>query len=449
VHSNPIYKQFLFFFLTALLTGSVSAGEPVIWTLSDVRRIAAEQNPDLKAARATYEAASKRVGQAVSGYLPHLDVNAKSEESTLPSPSAGSSDLLGIAEPYTAAVVAVRQTIFDFGKVLNRIEQAGASRLSSEQDAIAVRDAVDLGVQSAFYNMAASAQLVLVAQKSVEQYQEVQRRAEALVRTGARPLFDLSQAKVEFAKARLGLINARNAQDLARVSLLNFMGMDQATNFTLSEGPESSLDAAGDAAGEHTAQMDLEKLKRKAIDHRPEMLRERFGVEAARYNTQAEAREYFPTLDLQGWYGKYLPEYPDTLRDAWGVGVALSWHPFDGLYTTFRVAEASALADRQDAVLEKERQAVLADVTADFLSLAKSEESLQVSLESDEASKENLRLARKRYDASMGTILELLIAEASVADADSVLVQARYRHAVALATLKRAVNAPLVGGPSE
>jgi outer membrane protein TolC len=46
----------------------------------------------------------------------------------------------------------------------------------------------------------------------------------------------------------------------------------------------------------------------------------------------------------------------------------------------------------------------------------------------------------------VGTILELLIAETSLVSAEAVDVDARYRHEIALARLKVAVNAPLKAG---
>jgi outer membrane protein TolC len=276
-----------------------------------------------------------------------------------------------------------------------------------------------------------------VALKGVDQFNETHRRTEVLVRTGARPLFDLSQANVELSKAKLALVNARNARDLARIALLNIMGMPQSTLFSLT-------DAANQDQTE-TGELNLDDLQRKALNHRPELMREGFSVQTAKYRLQSEVREYFPTVGFQGWYGKYLPNYPDSLRDAWGAGIGVTWNLFNGMGTTFRAGELAARVDQQEAVFEKERDFISAEVASDFMSLQQSEENLKLSDEAEAFARENVRLASKRYQASVGTILELLIAETSLVSAEAVDVDARYRHETALARLKIAVNAPLKG----
>jgi outer membrane protein len=421
---------------TILAAGTARASETAVeWNLAEVRRIALERNPDLKSARANYEAASKVVGQSLSEYLPHVDVSAKFEESTLPSPSAGSTGLLGTAEPYTAAVISVRQTLFDFGRALNQIEASVALSHSAEQDAISVRNIVALNVYRAFFDVSATEKLVSVAQKSVERFMETHRRTEVLVRTGAKPKFDLSQSNVELAKAKLALVNAQNAREIARITLLNLMGMPQTTDFTLAE--------IVDTKDVESSQLGLKALTQKALLSRPELKRAEFATDAARYSFQSEVRNYFPVIAAQGWYGKYLPNYPESLRDSWGAGVGISWHIFEGMRTSFRTGELSARVDQQQAQLEKQRQNISAEVSASFMSLVQSEDNYKIAKEAEEYSQENLRFAKKRYEASVGTILELLIAEASLVNAEAVAVQARYHHEISIATLERAVNAPL------
>src|SRR5579871_2683602 len=93
------------------------------WTLGEVKKYAFEHNPDLKSAQANYDAARMSVGVAVSGYLPHVDLHAKYEQTTLPEPSAGATSQLGLALPYKFLVASVSQTIFDFGKTLSQISR--------------------------------------------------------------------------------------------------------------------------------------------------------------------------------------------------------------------------------------------------------------------------------------------------------------------------------------
>jgi len=69
----------------------------------------------------------------------------------------------------------------------------------------------------------------------VDRFQETQRDAAILVKTGVRPPFDLTQANVELVTARLELIKAQNSRDLAKVALLTLIGVQDRVDFELSE----------------------------------------------------------------------------------------------------------------------------------------------------------------------------------------------------------------------
>ena len=409
-----------------------------VWTLDEVKKIAFENNPDLKSARANYEAASKGVSIALSGYLPHVDVYAKFDQTTLPNPSAGATAQLGSSLPYKMATVTLNQTLFDFGKTLSKISANRALSNEAEQEAIAVRNAVELAVQRAFYEVQSTAQLIEVAKKGFGTFNETLRRTEVLVRTGAKPQFDLTQAKVELSKAKLLLISAQNNHDFAVIGLLNLMGIEQEFPFALQD-----QGTPAEFTGVSSTGLDQPRLIALAVQSRPELKKELFAVDASRNDYSGELRNYFPTISLQAWSGRYLPDFPPSIAQAWGVGVVGTWHIFEGFETTFRVAQLSHKIDSQEALAQKDRLAITAEVTRGLRDLAKSEDNLTVANEALDSSKENLGLAQKRYDANVATILELLTAESALLNSEAIAVTARYDHEISLATLRKAVNAPL------
>ena len=427
--------------LFAFAQSSVAAEAPK-WTLEQVKKIAFEHNPDLMSAKANYQAASKGVGVAFSGYLPHVAVTAQYEQTTLPSPSAGSTDQLGTDLPYAMARASITQTVFDFGKVLNRIGVSRALSNEAEQDAVTVKNALELAVERAFYQVESTAQLVDVAKKGLDKYNETLRRTQVLVRTGSRPQFDLTQAKVEVGKAKFVVTNAINIHQYARITLLDLMGLQ---NESQEQTPFSLVDQGTpeEFVRVHSEKLVLPKLIERALKSRPEVKKQEFAVDAAHSAFAEATKDYFPTVYVQGWVGKYLPDYPVAISDSWGVGIGLTWHLFDGLETTFRTAQLSDRVDSAAALVDKNKLTVTSQVTRGYQDLVKSEENLNIAEESLSASRENLNLAQKRYDVSVATILELLIAENSLLNAEATAVTAHFDHELALASLKQAVNGPL------
>lgn len=407
------------------------------WTLEDVIKIALEKNSDLQAANANYDAAAKGIGIAVSVYLPHIDLTARYDDTTLPSPSAGSAAQLGIGLPYRSVIVSVNQVIFDFGKALSNISANRATSSAAEQEAVSVRNAVKLAVQKAFYDVQSTKQLVAVSNKALVKYQEIVRRAEVLVHTGAKPKFDLTQAKVENSKAKLVLISTQNANEFAKIALLDLMGIRDTIPFELLE--TTLVDHA-----ETSDKLHLDHLIDRALVARPEIQGRQYTVEAAMAQRFGEMKNYLPTVSLQAWGGRYYSDYPLALDNSWGVAVVGSWHVFSGLETMFRVGQDAAIVDRERAHLEGDRLEIIAEVTRAYKELDRSEKSFDVANEALLASQENLHLAQRRYEADVATILELLTAENSLLSAESSFVTSRYDHEIALASLHRAVNAPLL-----
>ncbi len=413
------------------------AGAPpaqTTWTLDDVRKLALEQNPDLKSAKANYEAATKTIGEAVSIYLPQVGSFARYDQTTLPSPGLGSVQFLGVATPYTMATTTLTWTLFDFGQGLSQISANHATANAAEQDAIALRNLIELATEKAFYGVLSASKLVDVAKKGVAQYEEVVRRTALMVKTGVRPSFDLTQANVNLGQAKLTLINANNAYEISKITLLNIMGIAKQLPFTLQESDGNSSVPSD--------KLQLDRLTEKAFKFRPELASREYSVESARSALHGQVEGFLPTLGAQGWYGTFLPNYPDSVRTAWGVGVFASWNLTFGNY--FRAGELSSRLDQQEALRESEQDSISAEVARAYAYLLRSESNLKVANEQLEFAKENSDLAHKRFAANVGTILELLIAEANLINAEAVQVQAHYQYITSVATLKTVVNAPLL-----
>jgi outer membrane protein len=163
---------------------------------------------------------------------------------------------------------------------------------SAQQQAVAVKNAVQVAVEKAFYGVIAAQKLLQAAKQSLDQFQETYRTTSVLVRTGSRPSFDLTQANVELAKSKLAFINSQNTVDLSKIALLNLMGFSQQIDFLLQEPERTDKTQSGE--------LDLNHLEQKALDFRPEMRSSEENVKDARFRMHAEVTQYLPTLSFQG-----------------------------------------------------------------------------------------------------------------------------------------------------
>lgn len=405
------------------------------WTLQDVKKLAVEQNPDIKSAIANYNAASKSVMEAEGGMLPKVDITSGLQETTLPSPGAGSTANLGKELSYSSVVAGVSQLVYDFGKTLNDIAVNRALGNAVEQQAEAVRLAVSLSAELAFYSASSAEGLVAVARQGVAKFEETRRRISAMVEAKARPSFDLSQADVELSKARLNLIRAENDRELARIFLLKILGMPSETSFNLAGNSSARLVDPGE--------IDLRKLTETALQNRPELKRREYELESARSALLREKDGMYPVISAGGWIGKYYGYYPNALDNAWGAGLSMTWNIFEGRKTTARIGEFSAKVDAGSAELDKQRLTIESEVARGALDLKRQFVTLKVARENLDNAGENARLAKLRYDAGVATFLELLTADTALLEAQAFSVQTRYQYESALAFLATAVNGPI------
>ena len=406
------------------------------WTLEDAVRIADAHSPDLQRVRANFEAARKRVLEAASGYLPQVNVSGNFEQTTLPDPSAGSTNNIGTNLPYSGVMGSIQQTVFDFGKVLDQIMANRYFEKSADQERASIKLDVDLAVEKAFYNVALTNKLVEVAKTGVLQFDEVQRRMVVLVKTGTRPSFDLSQANLELAKSRLQLIGARNARDVARVALVTLMGVPNDISFAIKEHPPTVFKT-------DPKKLSLSKLTTEAFENRPELKRNRYTVQAVQELHSRAIKGFLPTVDAEAWYGRFMENYPSDINNSWGAGLTLTWNIFNGFDTTARIGEMYARMNAESARLDKERDNISAEVADSLLEFQRSDINVAVARQSLDFAKINSQLAQRRYDANVATFLELLVADTSLLSAQAENVQARYQREIALASLRRAVNGPL------
>jgi len=170
--------------------------------------------------------------------------------------------------------------------------------------------------------------------------------------------------------------------------------------------------------------LSMDRLTDTALESRPEMRRVQLQEEAALDRLKGLRRTYLPSIGATGWYGRYLPDYPDAIRGAWGYGVGATWNLFDGMATTYRVKELEARLDQDHARAKRQSQNIVAEVASAYMNLMRAEQNEAVADKALEFAKQNFHYAQLRFDADVGTILELLVAETSLVNADAVQVQA-------------------------
>lgn len=390
---------------------------------------ALKNQPAIRSARENVNAGQGRITQAASPYLPQVRASTGYSENHAVGGALGDS----ISKSYSTSV-SVNQILYDFGKTGNTLDAARSGTRSSEYDEQRVILEVVLNVKQAYYALLAAKQLVLVANKTIEQAESHYQQAEAFFQSGAKPRFDVTRTEVEVNTAQLGMINATNNVRLRTIGLYNAMGID----------PETDIDM-DDILTTPVAIPAMEAALAESIRNRPEMLKAESDISAARARVKAEESNYLPTISANGAYNwahgtSEMGMFKGDIQNSWNAGVFLSLPLFEGGLTKGRVSEAQANLRSLEAQRRSLRQSILIELNQAYADIESATARIAVMELSVKKVQENLDLAQGRYKAGVGPYMEVTDAQVASVNAKIDRVQALYDYQLAAARLVKAMG---------
>jgi outer membrane protein len=122
--------------------------------------------------------------------------------------------------------------------------------------------------------------------------------------------------------------------------------------------------------------------------------------------------------------------------------LTLSWNIFQGFFTANRIRETTALVEVARANYDSLELQVRLEVEQAYIALVEAAERITATEKAVESARENLRLAQGRYDAGVGTILDLTEAQLALTNAEADQVRALTDHKLALAAVDRSAGRP-------
>lgn len=414
---------------------SAAPGTPLRLTLPEATELALRQQPTLRAAQGSLTAAQARIPQARSFYYPRFDLQTGLQTGEFVSSTTGRTT----RSDSTFINIQGRQLLYDFGKTAALVDEAKAGSRVASGELERVRDLVVQNVRQSYFNVLASRRLVAVADAALARSELNLRSARGFFDVGTKPKSDVTRAEVEVANARVGVIRARNLVRFSETTLANALGLD-------ATAPIEIVDTLTyEPVGLDPAQLAVE-----ALGNRPELRQAQARLDQSRAQLSGARANYLPDLSLVGSAG-YTGDDAFVSTDGvagvafnefWSVTGQLSWNLFEGFFTQNRVKETQALVETARANYETIELQVRLEVEQAYIAVVEADERIGATEKAIESAQENLRLAQGRYDAGVGTILELTEAQLSLSNAEADNVRALTDYRVGLAVLDRVVGRP-------
>jgi outer membrane protein len=400
-------------------------------TLEECIAIALEGQPRIQATLSDYAAARYRVNQALAPLLPQLSgqVSAIRSHGTTIVTNAAGANVATLQNRQMGdtllAQVLLSQILFDFGKTLAATEAARKFAEVAVEDVELQRQLISLTVKEAYTNTLFSQRLIRVQEQAQERAELNLRSAKGFFEVGTRPKSDVARAEVDVANAKLDLIRARNALRSAIVALNTAMAIDVDT-------PTQIVDNLV----YQPITLDRQQLRSESLRQRPEYRQSKLRAAAAEATERQTFRNFFPDVSGTGAYGGTQKD----LNESWSLGLSLSWSLFDGGNRIARYQEAKANLEGARARVKSTELDIVQNVEQAEIAVEETQERILAAQTLVASAQENFRLAQGRFDAGVGTILELTDAQLALTQAQNTESQALADYRISLARLDRAVG---------
>lgn len=324
--------------------------------------------------------------------------------------------------------VEVLVPVYNGGMVTSYVDQAKAYVRAAQSGDQMARQQLVKHVLMAYQGVHTARAYIQVAREGIAAAEEYVRITEKLHKQGMAVKSDVLSARVNLEDVKLKLIEARNAEAAALDQLRLLMGKPLSEPVDVGAPVIPALLAGDDEA-----------LRGQARDGHPGLVALRNQSEGAAAAVRAARAGHKPQFNVM-LRGDVNDEGLGFGAASYTVAGVLSWTAFDGGTTRAGVDRAEAGRAELLAKLRQAEEGIAYQVGDALRRAREAEDKIAARELAVEQATEAQRLVKKRYENGVGTLIELLAAQAQLDKARADQVAAQYELAVQRAELKRAVG---------
>lgn len=407
--------------LTGALLWNLPVGMCADLSLDQAIQMALQQNTDIKIKQKGEETADAALRQAKGAKGFSITATGGADSS-----KANSED---ITSKLSAGITA-KLPIYSAGKLDNNIASGELGVKSAVLGTAREQEDIRLSVIKAYYDVIESRKTIDVDQDAVDKYQAHLTNTQQLYSAGSKARIDVLRASVELSNNRQTLIKAQNSYEVKLANLRNILNMDRNEPLNLTD---DVLYTPFDK--------DINSCVDYAYDNRKDLLADKYTLEQKELAIKVAEAGMKPTVDLSvgsNLSSQIAPSSSDS--HSFTAGLSASWNVFDSGITHAKID--SAKTDRDIARLQLNKDMDNADysVREAYYNMREAEKRFNSTQEAVQQAKEDYYIAREKYRAGEGIMLDVIDAQNSLVTAELNYITAQYDYARYKATLENAMG---------
>ncbi len=443
------FMKFLGMILPFLGVHAAALAQPTLLTLQQARQMALENNINVIQAQNNVESAQGQALAAEGQWLPNLSASAgwtRSQNDIVGGSRLVEGVQVDVEDQFSvvnrfSTGLSLDYTLFDgFSRSAN-VSAATAAAVSSEMTSYRSRQTAVFQVESGYLNVLRNERLVTVSEENLKRDQRQLERIMESNRVGALSIADVYRQQSQVAQDELDLIRAKNAYETSKLDVVALVGLDVNNEYLFTtEGIDVKADSS-EMAETLAKYRDLRQLSMRAVEARPDYRGAQENLFASEKGVTAAESGYWPSVGAFASYGLQNPEFnriSDNKNLQWGVN--LRWNLFDQFRTNEGIQNAVTRKRNAEIALIQAERDIGVEVKKALLDLEASAKSVEVSRKALVAAEEDYKIAEERYNLGAGTLLDLLVANASLVNAQVVLVNSVTTYVLSKFNLEYAIG---------
>ena len=413
--------------------------------LKEAVRQSMAQSKVIEVSGAASEAASARVTEAKSGFLPKVNYSeawARSDnpvfvfsslltqrqfsESNFGVESLNRPDFLNNFQ----SLVTGDQPLYDAGKTKRAVRTAKLGEKFSREDRRRSQLEVIAQVVRFYWDTQLGAEEVNVTSQAMRSAEADLERSEARRASGMATDADVLSIRVHLAGVREEQIRRSADLEVARAAMNDAIGLplDSVHSLTTSLAPLP------------VTRTELSGYEKNAVNVRPEARQTRLAAEIAGVQAADARSNYLPQVSLHGAFEADRQRFAYRGSGNWLVSIGLRWNLFNGGADKAKIAESEATTRRRDAEQVRAESGIRLQVHQAWANLKAAQQRIESAQASVAEAQESLRISQNRFAAGLNTVTDLLRTETALLETQTRHLAAIHDQRIAAAMLEFAAG---------
>lgn len=403
-------------------------------SLGRALELALLNNPQLAQSNASLINAGTTRRRAWGSFLPNVSMSSGSSLSSSQRFDQNTQRIVtGSSTSYSAGLSASYQ-LFQGGRKFHEMDRSASAYREAEARLQTQRFSVLLQTRTLFLNALRQADLLRVQESSLERTEDNHAISKVRFSTGDANQSDTLRTLLDVSNARQSVLQAQNQLRASQWALGRQVGV---SGPMVPIVPEDGLDPA-------PLRLSEAEIIAMAITVSPAVRAATAASRVAQSSVNNARSSYLPNLSMSSRYNWANQERSLAGGStSWGFSLSGSYSLFDGFQREASVSQANQGRRVSRLSEEDARRSVMQEVDAALRTLDTQEQAIIIARAAVLVAEEDFRIVRLRYSNEQSTILDVIVSQVALEQAEVNLIAARYDYSIAKAELESIIGVEL------